>query len=216
MTTARDLAAHLLRHHGEMTAMKLQKLCYYVQAWSLAWGRGPVFDEPIEAWANGPVVPSLWREHRGAHRVTSVAGNAEAVPAHHHATIDAVMEFYAHRDAEWLSELTHREAPWLEAREGLPPGARSASPITRESMTEYYGGLARAMDARAMGAEAVHAPVLTEAYARGCELLLSLAPHEVARFAEPVDVSDEDVDRWLREGGEAPWPGPSSTRTASS
>ncbi|WP_307850044.1 MULTISPECIES: type II toxin-antitoxin system antitoxin SocA domain-containing protein [unclassified Saccharopolyspora] len=42
-----------------MTAMKLQKLVYYSQAWHLVWDERPLFDEPVQAWANGPVVPDL-------------------------------------------------------------------------------------------------------------------------------------------------------------
>jgi uncharacterized phage-associated protein len=44
--------------------LKLQKLCYYAQAWSLALRGKPLFPERIEAWAQGPVVPELsgaWR-----------------------------------------------------------------------------------------------------------------------------------------------------------
>ena len=31
--------------------MKLQKLVYYSQAWSLIWDEKPLFEEEIEAWA---------------------------------------------------------------------------------------------------------------------------------------------------------------------
>lgn len=43
-----------------MTTMKLEKLTYYCQAWSLAWDDVPLFDEEFEAWANGPVCPQLF------------------------------------------------------------------------------------------------------------------------------------------------------------
>ena len=57
MATAHDVAAYILQKKGEMTAMKLQKLVYYSQAWSVVWDERPLFHEKIEAWANGPVVP---------------------------------------------------------------------------------------------------------------------------------------------------------------
>ena len=45
--------------------MKLQKLVYYCQAWSLAWDDKPLFDEDFEAWANHPVCPELFKHHKG-------------------------------------------------------------------------------------------------------------------------------------------------------
>ncbi|HSS48337.1 MAG TPA: type II toxin-antitoxin system antitoxin SocA domain-containing protein, partial [Thermoanaerobaculia bacterium] len=65
MTTVHNVAAYILQKQGEMTAMKLQKLVYYSQAWSLVWDEEPLFAERVEAWANGPVVPDLYREHKG-------------------------------------------------------------------------------------------------------------------------------------------------------
>src|SRR5689334_14747494 len=40
--------------------LKLQKLCYYAQAWSLALDGKPLFGERIEAWAHGPAIPALY------------------------------------------------------------------------------------------------------------------------------------------------------------
>jgi uncharacterized phage-associated protein len=54
MGTIFDVAYYILDELGEMSTMKLQKLCYYVQAWSLAWDENPLFDEDFQAWAKGP------------------------------------------------------------------------------------------------------------------------------------------------------------------
>ncbi len=61
MATALDVAAFILNKRGPMTAMKLQKLVYYSKAWHLVWEDKLLFTEPIEAWANGPVVPELYK-----------------------------------------------------------------------------------------------------------------------------------------------------------
>ena len=60
-----SVAKYILEQRGAMTTMKLQKLCYYSQAWSLAWDDKPLFDEDFQAWANGPVCPELFRWHKG-------------------------------------------------------------------------------------------------------------------------------------------------------
>ena len=56
-------------------------------------------------------------------------------------TIDAVLAHYGDKTAPWLSDLTHREEPWLGARAGIPEGARSNQEITHGAMADYYGNL---------------------------------------------------------------------------
>ena len=55
MATVLDVAKYVLEHNGRMTTMKLEKLVYYCQAWSLGWDEVPLFEEDFQAWANGPV-----------------------------------------------------------------------------------------------------------------------------------------------------------------
>lgn len=43
-----------------LTNMKLQKLLYYAQGWHLALKGDALFDERIEAWPHGPVVPPVY------------------------------------------------------------------------------------------------------------------------------------------------------------
>ncbi len=75
--------------------MKLQKLVYYSQAWSLVWDERPIFDEPIEAWAGGPVVRTLFNAHQGEFIVDKEPrGNAEALDQAARETIDAILNAY--------------------------------------------------------------------------------------------------------------------------
>jgi len=140
--SAHDVAAYILAQQGSMSAMKLQKLVYYSQAWHLVWDEEPLFGERIEAWANGPVVRELYREHRGQFTVSSwPKGDVSRLTQSEKDTIDIVLNHYGDKRAAWLSELTHMEAPWREARQGLLPGTRSGREITPASMAEYYESL---------------------------------------------------------------------------
>jgi uncharacterized phage-associated protein len=138
-----DVAQYILDQRGPITTWKLQKLCYYSQAWSLVWDDEPLFDERIEAWANGPVIPDLYSLHRSRYTVGNLGGDAGALDADQEETVDAVLAFYGDKSSSWLSELTHREAPWLNARrrDGLGPGLRGTAEIQLDEMAEYYGGL---------------------------------------------------------------------------
>ena len=65
MATVFDVTNYILEKIGKMSTWKLQKLCYYSQAWHLAWTGKPIFGEEFEAWANGPVCVELFHAHQG-------------------------------------------------------------------------------------------------------------------------------------------------------
>jgi uncharacterized phage-associated protein len=142
MTTVRDVAGHILRKQGSMSAMKLQKLSYYSQAWHLVWEDKPLFDDRIEAWANGPVAPALYDIHRHEFTVTEQhIPDPKPLTPEQESTVNEVLRFYGERSAWELSHLTHSEDPWRLARAGTPDGARSNVEISTGSMAMYYGAL---------------------------------------------------------------------------
>lgn len=137
-----DVSAYILKKLGTMTTMKLQKLVYYCQAWSLVWDEKPLFREKIEAWSNGPVVRELFAFHRGMFHVSSIpVGNPDLLDDQQQETIDAVIDYYGHKPSQWLIDLTHMEEPWKKARAGLPVSVRSSKMISLEDMAEYYSSL---------------------------------------------------------------------------
>jgi uncharacterized phage-associated protein len=137
MAAARDVAQYLIGQCGPLTSMKLQKLVYYSQAWSVVWDDDVIFNEPIEAWKNGPVVRDLWEACRGDFRVYAVPdGNAGALNDTQRETVDRVVAAYGHRDAQWLSDLTHMEDPWKNAYE-----QGQNTEIRPEALSEYYSSL---------------------------------------------------------------------------
>ena len=96
-----------------------------------------LFDDRIEAWKNGPVVASLWPATRGQFRIDTVLnGNSKRLTGEERANIDTVLDFYGHRDAQWLSDLTHLEDPWKNA---FVEGENRE--ITPAAMSEYYSSL---------------------------------------------------------------------------
>lgn len=138
-----DLADYILQKLGSMSSMKLQKLAYYSQVWSLVWTERELFLEEIEAWANGPVVRSLYRKHRGHFRIGKgfFGGEVDRLTDEQRSVVDKVLGFYGQKDPQWLSNLTHLETPWINARQGLAPGERGENVISKESILEYYSSL---------------------------------------------------------------------------
>ena len=143
MASVFDVAKYVLNYVGGMTTMKLEKLVYYCQVWSLAWDEVPLFNEDFQAWANGPVCPELFASHRGKFWLEKdyydkygYEFSDEQIE-----TMNSVLSSYGNKSPQWLSELTHKERPWRETRSGISPGDPCDRVIPKELMQEYYGGL---------------------------------------------------------------------------
>lgn len=144
MANVFDVAKYILEKYSTLTAMKLQKLVYYSQAWHAVWSEEPLFENRIEAWANGPVSPQLYNMHRGQFQIDSRSfqgGDINNLSVDQKDSIGAVLALYGDKTSQWLSDLTHMERPWIEARNGLQPGEISNNEITLASMVEYYSSL---------------------------------------------------------------------------
>lgn len=167
-----SVAAWLQSRHASASGMKLQKLLYYAQAWHLVWEGGPLFPERLEAWAQGPVSPHVF----GALRHEGGVPPSQPLPAEVLGTLEAVLGAYGDRSGRWLSELTHREAPWRAARAGLPDEAPSKAEISVESMRSTYA-------AHRYGS----GKHFSEAYLRGLELMVELPVEELELLEQTVD-----------------------------
>ena len=142
MANVFDVAQYILNKQGSMTTMKLQKLVYYSQVWALVWDSKPLFNDRIEAWASGPVVPNLYTENRGKFEIESLEkGQPGKLEGYEQDTIKAVLEAYGGKSAQWLADLTHMEKPWIDARGTCEPGENCENEILQASIVEYYSSL---------------------------------------------------------------------------
>ena len=195
MARAVDVAALILDRapRGRATTFTVQKLVYYVQAWSLAWLDKPAFEDAVQAWKDGPVEPNLYAIGRGEYEISrdhlAVVANRAAVSPEVARVVHAVWEAYGGLSGTELSSLTHREAPWraARARGGAKLGQRSSAPISHESMREFYR-------------LASLSPFLfDDAYKRGIRLLASMPDDLAESFLSDDDEEVEVADNmdWL-------------------
>lgn len=145
MADIRDVVTHIMELQEDgCTTMKLQKLLYYCQGWHLAWDEVPLFDNEIEAWANGPVIRDVYNMHRGRFWLNnswSPNGNPDNLSTDEKETIEAVCEAFSDWTACQMSEATHKERPWLEARNGLRAGERGSDSMDVGVIQDYFAGL---------------------------------------------------------------------------
>ena len=143
-----DVAEFILQQKGPVSPLKLQKLVYYAQAWSLALDGEPIFEESIEAWKNGPVVRNLLENTRNQYSVNSInSGNPSQIDDDLRDTITAVIVYYGEKSGEMLQNLTHHEDPWIDTRHKAQANKKSSidekdkEVISLKKMKDYYSSL---------------------------------------------------------------------------
>lgn len=117
MVSVFDVAKYILDTIGEISTMKLQKLCYYSQAWSLAWTDKRLIKENFYRWDNGPVCVELFEIHKGMFYINSDYLKEKAqqnLSTEQKRIVDQIIEDYGKYTGAQLSELTHKEDPWLK------------------------------------------------------------------------------------------------------
>lgn len=138
-----------------LSVLKLQKLLFYVQAWSLAFGRGRAFIGDFQAWIHGPVNRDMYDRFKVTHSLYSdvllsdVTNNtaSENISAAGRLHIDEVIESYGLLTGTQLEAMTHAEKPWASARLGLRASERCEKIIDETLMTDFYKAqLAEAID----------------------------------------------------------------------
>ena len=130
-----------------ITNLKLQKLVYYAQAWTLALLDKELIKEDFEAWVHGPVLPILYRDYNsfGWRQIIrdDIDENKFAeikkqfTPEILSVLHDVEYEYFG-LDAYQLEKLTHNEEPWFLTRDNLTDDEPSHRIIEKKLIKEYY------------------------------------------------------------------------------
>jgi uncharacterized phage-associated protein len=140
--TVQDVANYFLtlvddESGDSLSNLKLQKLVYYGQGFHLALMGAPLFDDQIEAWEHGPVVPALYHAFKqyGAGPIPSPVEGIDAsdCPTEVRDLLDEVFQVYGQYSAWKLRNMTHAESPWIEAHNISP-----STVISHDSMKNYF------------------------------------------------------------------------------
>ncbi|MDR2151447.1 MAG: DUF4065 domain-containing protein [Helicobacteraceae bacterium] len=145
--------------------LKVVKLVYFAYGATLAYFRKRLFDEPIEAWNYGPVVPSVYHsfKHYGKGVITEVAQEvimdkktykfslntphlqdtdinkllANVSDGRKCNILDVVWETYGKYSGAALVDLTHKEgSPWGKVFES----DKAHIELRDEDIEEYFAG----------------------------------------------------------------------------
>lgn len=117
-----SVADYLIKRYHELTGealdeMKLHKLLYFTQRESFAILGKPAFEGEFEGWKYGPVSRDVRNSFMDGEIVVPTAPVSDGVQ---YIASNVIMEYGSL--ASWkLSELSHRETSWNNARKGLAP-----------------------------------------------------------------------------------------------
>jgi len=126
-----------------LTHLRLQKLLYYAQAWSLVLRESELFPEVMEAWRHGPVVPVLYRsfsqQQAGALLHEShIIATAPDLSSEDAEFLKSLWKSYNPYSALRLSQMTHAEAPWQKAWGDRSRDGNGNTPIAMEDLEDFF------------------------------------------------------------------------------
>ncbi len=141
--TCLDVANYFLSLPNEdigdsITNLKLQKLVYYAQGFSLALYDESIFTERIEAWEHGPVIPTLYKKYKQLGATPIPIPEDTDFSKYDDQTKDllnGIYEEYGQFSAWKLREMSHEEEPWIKGRH------QSGSKILNNDLKEYFSTL---------------------------------------------------------------------------
>lgn len=136
----------------DISNLKLQKLLYFIQAYFLINKNETCFNETIEVWDFGPVIPKAYSEYKqygGGHipsissyiemdsdniwNVHRVKYNNNIISNADKKMINDVINQFAEYTATDLTSLSQNQAPWNNIYEPY-----TNNEITKESIKEYF------------------------------------------------------------------------------
>ena len=155
-----DICHHVVNYSNNndygISNLKLQKILYFIQAYFVmnTTDHSACFEERIEAWDFGPVVPTAYHayKHYGSGDIPSVVSYFEfdedsmwglkavkyedsVISVEHKMLIDSVVDGFKDFSATDLVTITHRQAPWKNAY--VP---HMNNEITIAAIREYFNG----------------------------------------------------------------------------
>lgn len=142
-----DVCQYVIDYSNEkeygISNLKLQKILYFIQAYFLINQPSRCcFDDRIEAWDFGPVVPKAYRKYKqfGSSDIPTImdfekTDSNGCIADADKKLIKTVIDKFADYSATDLVSLTHNQSPWINAY--IPHMNRE---ITPEAIKEYFNG----------------------------------------------------------------------------
>lgn len=140
------IAMYIIHTADDVTDLYLQKMLYFVKAFSMVLLGKDIVEEKCEAWAYGPVFPRIYDKYKefGREQIPDYNRNVDyskLLSVEELGLINHVIYSLGIYNGGTLMRITHFEKPWIDARMGIPKFASSNNPIDDDVIKDYYYGI---------------------------------------------------------------------------
>lgn len=153
MNTIDDIADYVIRYANaddeniSLSNLKLQKLLYYIQAWSYGINARPIFNGAFQAWVHGPANVDIFHRFKDKGKtlyseitMKDIINTNPAIDTpENQEVVDLVLDNYLKYSGADLERISHSEKPWRDARGNCGTWDRCETEITPDSMIQFYG-----------------------------------------------------------------------------
>lgn len=137
--------SYIFEQLGEVTPLALQKILYFVQGLYFSKYEIPLFDDNCQAWVHGPVYAEIYDMFSSFRydptddpRFELLKGKSTNLNEKEREVIDLVVNTFGMYGGKVLEKITHRENPWIDAREGYSENEPSQEEISKEAIKDYF------------------------------------------------------------------------------
>lgn len=132
-------AAYIIAKCGDVTPLQLQKMLYYTQACFIIFYNKLAFSDECEAWIHGPVYRKIYEKYKD-YKYESITQNVYTpeLNSEEETILNLVIDIFGRYSGKTLEDFTHKELPWLKAREGLYENDSSNRVIDNNMIFDYF------------------------------------------------------------------------------
>lgn len=148
-----SVISYIFEKANEVTPLALQKLLYFIQGFYMVICQKPMYEEDCLAWMHGPVyenVYSVFKTFRydpiDDNRFVMLKNRFQELSEEEKSLIDLVVDTFGMYSGKALEKITHKEEPWVTAREGYSPLERSHVIIEKADIKQYFEKVAKEFD----------------------------------------------------------------------
>jgi uncharacterized phage-associated protein len=142
-TVAGHIVSYAHNHGIPITNLQLQKILYFLQLRFYGEKNAPLFDDDIEKWKLGPVVPNVYHDYKifGSNPITLVLKESnpfgEKISSEHEEIINEIIDKLLKEDGFNLVERTHKHSAWKKDEARIKTGEKGIK-YTKEELINSY------------------------------------------------------------------------------
>ncbi len=120
-----------------LTKLKVQSLLYYAETTYQVLNKKELFEEQLQAWPTGPVVPEVFYKLTDD-EIKYASRKSTSLPKKVKRHLYRVLIIFGGLSEESLSTMSRNELPWITARGDLDPEERCETVIPKKEIRGYF------------------------------------------------------------------------------